>query len=66
MSIIGRIIDLPRSSYQWGRFSDEYGNSWNIKRDNIPKDTDVGDDMAYRLDFSDPKQSPQIVAVEDD
>lgn len=62
MSVIGRLIDLPMKQGEWGRFRDEYGNTWNIHGTDIPEDKEAGDSMAYRLDFSDPKGSPKVVA----
>ena len=62
---IGKIFSLPAQDYQWAQMRDEHGNNWSVKQKNLPKGKGVGDDVAYRLDFSDPKNSPQIVSEDD-
>ena len=62
---IGKVINVPPQGYQWGQIRGEYGNTWNVHRDNLPEDTDPGEQVAYRLDFSSPLRSPQILTEDD-
>lgn len=62
---IGKLVSLPPQGYNWGQVRDEHGNNWNVSRDNLPKGKSIGDEVAYRLDFSHPHRSPQIVEEDD-
>ena len=63
---IGKLVSLPAQGYKWGQVRDEHGNNWNVTDKNLPKGKSVGEDVAYRLDFSNPSKSPQLMASEDD
>ncbi|WP_132319740.1 hypothetical protein [Pseudobacteriovorax antillogorgiicola] len=63
---IGKVIRIPPNGYTWGQVRDEYGNSWSVRGRDIPSGKSAGDDLAYRLDFSSPTDSPRIVSIEDD
>ncbi|NRA64822.1 MAG: hypothetical protein HRU19_10100 [Pseudobacteriovorax sp.] len=66
MTSIGRFVNLPQKNQNWGRFQDEYGNHWNVRSKAIPSGTDSGDELAYRLDFSDASQTLPKVMIEED
>ncbi|MFW7380689.1 MAG: hypothetical protein ACOH5I_17885 [Oligoflexus sp.] len=56
---IGKIVSMPMPQSKWARIRDEYGNDWSVKTDDLPKNVGSGDDIAYRLDFSE-AMAPRI------
>ena len=66
MSIMGKLTSLPSFPMNWNRVQDQYGNSWDIKAKDV-KGKSAGDQVAFRLDFSDPlRNTPQAMATSDD
>lgn len=58
---IGKLVSLPYAGGNWGQVRGEHGNNWNIKAKKIPEGSSPGDEVAYRLDFSSPTESPQVL-----
>ena len=65
MSSIGKMTSYPQYSNEWNRLQDKYGNNWDVKSKYV-KDKSPGDNVAFRLDFSNPnRQYPQAIPVDD-
>ncbi len=62
---IGRLSSLPPGNSNWARFRDEYNNHWSVKADQIPEDVKPGEELAYRLDFSQ-QRAPQVQILEEE
>jgi len=47
---IGTILSLPDGYTKFARIKDEDGTSYTVEPGAIPKDTDVGDEYAYKVE----------------
>ena len=66
MSSVGKLTSYPVYDRKWNRLEDKFGNNWDVKSSYV-KDTDPGENLAFRLDFSDPKRMyPQAIPTDDD
>jgi len=48
----GKITALPMPGSNWARVRDEYGSDWSVRSDKLPAKARNGDELAYRIDFS--------------
>ena len=63
--VIGRLGALPPGNSKWARFKDEYSNDWSVRVEKLPEGAKAGDELAYRLDFSQ-QRAPQIEIIDED
>lgn len=48
---IGTIINLPNNYSHFGRIADEYGNQYSVDNSQIPENTELGEEFAYKVEI---------------
>lgn len=48
---IGKIISVPLGDSQYARVRDEYGSEYTVHASELPREADLDDDFAYKVDI---------------
>lgn len=48
---IGTIIGLPDQYTQFARIKDQYGIGYTVEPGEIPENSDIGDEFAYKVEI---------------
>ena len=48
---LGTVISIPNEYSSYARVRDENGVGYTIEPDKIPEDTEIGDDLAYKVEL---------------
>jgi hypothetical protein len=48
---IGTLVAVPDGYSHFGRVQDENGSAYSVDEGDIPKDSKVGDQMAYKVEI---------------
>ena len=65
MAMIGKFIGQNHPAQQYVQVRDKFGNQWNVAKTEVDRTPKEGEEVAFRLDFSDPSKRLPKLLLED-